>query len=799
MSVLPSIWFLLVTFTTVILAGSILGALWPTLRKASRWTQTFLFLLIAGSAILLLRPHEDTFTGLDTSCYRLMARAFTGGRGFHDVDKTLLSLPPGQRRSVLLEYEHWGRDTRDRSFEMPDINTAETKPYFYPFLPLAASGLETTTHWISGDTFAPFMGFLFFVAILCTGAARGNLPGLLAVAALLVGTPLPAYLMRGYYAEAIGAELVALVLLGRSLSLQTRGFKIVAPILLGFGMCFHPATIILSFPALAILLFDPTLTRRGIVLTLAGFAVGLAPFVLATLWVCQPYGDIANWKVIRHNLSVDAVHRLVAVFIVLSGIVFGWGLFGPRRLKARIITACSALLDNPAVFDFVLLFALLPFAAMTTLMPDKALVWTGLHEYWDGIGLGYGLILVIGLIAAFYPTNPTISRAILVLAVLVAPLFFYLKGFEQMGLWSQRRLLPLTLLLIVSLAPALASFCGQTLRRHHRLWTILTVVAVVGLALINPIRWPAPYVVRHEHGASQWVSTVADKLDSHFTFFDYHPYSVPFALLSHTRAVGLSEYGQSAFPGLAHWLASLAKQEPVLWVTAYSNPGLEDGVVLKERSRETITLKQVVSKTALPAEARDRVIEMRILEVRPITNQTSLSAHKILDDGPLAIRGTWGCGSPIRVGTDLLPSRWSREGSGIVGPVPPPGQSIRISIAAAASRDDGLNGQLLKILPPWGGPMLELAVSNDFTRVCGVMARPVMEDSCRGVAGRRPRAPTSGAPTPAPVTGPLEGSSTGVFRIYAETPYNPGKAGIRGYPPDLGARIHSITIEMISP
>ena len=76
---------------------------------------------------------------------RDLGRAFAGGRGFHDTDRTLLSLPPDQRRAVLLEYEHWGRDSRDRSFEIPSLSTCATRPYFYPTLPLAAAGLHAVT------------------------------------------------------------------------------------------------------------------------------------------------------------------------------------------------------------------------------------------------------------------------------------------------------------------------------------------------------------------------------------------------------------------------------------------------------------------------------------------------------------------------------------------------------------------------------------------------------------------------------------------------------------------------------
>ena len=769
MFILSIFWFCLVAAAALTLTGSILRALWPRISQTPAWTRALLLLTLAAAALLLLRPHEDTFTGLDTSCYRLMGRSFTAGRGLQEVDQTLLSLPPAQRRAVLLEYTHLGRDTRDRSFQVTSLKTCTTQPYFYPFLPLAATGLEIATRWISGDMFIPLMGLLFFAAILCTGTALGKHYGLLAAVALLIGTPLPAYLLRGYYAEGVGAVLALLVLLGRSLPDRTPTFRLIAPFVLGLAVCFHPVIVALSLPALALLLVDPALTKRGLLLSLTGFIAGALPLLPMTLWVCQPYGDIASWSGLLHALSVADVHRLLAVFIVVFATAIGVILLGTTSLKKRLSDRCASLLNNPAVFLPIMLFALIPFAIPASLWPGKHLIGTGLHEYWDGIRAGYGVLLAIGISSAFFPSNPPISRALLILTVMLSPLFFYLKGFEMMGLWSQRRLLPLSLLVIVALTPALAAFCGGLARRRGPLAAAGLTALLLGAAAINPVRWPAPYLTCHEKGATQWVASVAGKIGARLAFFDYYPYGVPFSLIPGCRAIGLSEFGGPALPGLAHWLSTQATREDVLVVTAYSNPGLEDGMVLTERSHETLSMKRVVSKTALPAETQDRVIDMTILEARPISQDSLLAVHKILDDGPLALRGPWGCSSPIQSTAGLLPARWSREGSRIVGPVPKPGQSVRIALDAAASRDDGVDGQILFIHPPWGGPPLPLAVKNDLTHAEGTLMRPM--------------AATTNLPP------------TGLYKIKADKPYDPAKAGIRGYDRNLGARIHSISME----
>lgn len=771
MSILSIFWFCLVMTAAAGLTASMLLPLWPRIREASPLTRTTLLIALAAAALLLLRPHEDTFTGLDTSCYRLMARSFAEGRGFHDVDTTLLSLPRNLRRGVLLEYEHWGRDTRDRSFEITSLRTCATKPYFYPFLPLASAGLKSLTRVVSGDFFVPFMGLLFFAAVLCISTALGKHYGLGAATALLLGTPLPAYLLRGYYAEGVGAVLTLLVLLGCSLPHRMPLFRSLAPVVLGLALCFHPVTVALSLPALAILLFDHALTRRGILLSLTGFALGASPLLLMTLWVCQPYGDIASWRGILHTLSSAAVHQLLALFAAGFTTAILIVLLGTSRLRNRLAGLCARMVDTPALFLLAILFALLPFAIPASIWTSKPLVWTGLQEYRDGVRAGYGILLAIGLIVTFLPSTPRMSRALLILTVFLSPLFFYLKGFETMGLWSQRRLLPLALLLIVALAPALAAFCGELARRRGPLAAGGLTAILLGAAMINPIRWPAPYLARHEAGATRWVKAISERLGSRLAFFDYYPYGVPFSLVPGCRAIGLSEYGRPALPGLMSWLSTQAAREEILVVTAYSNPGLEDGLLLTKRSRETLVMPRVVSKTALPAESRERVVDVEILAAQPISGGIPLAVHKILDDGPLALRGEWGQSSPIQSPDGLLPARWSREGSRIVGPVPKPGQSVHITLTAAASRDDGEAGQILYIHPPWGGAPLALAVSNDFTRTSGILTRPNNDT-------------TGWAPT-------------GLYKLKAGKPYDPAKAGISGYESNLGARIHSISIEVL--
>ena len=762
-------WFLGITIATLVAAWAVFRALIPGLALTSTGTRCILALSSIAVTILLLRPHQDTFTGLDTSCYRLMTQAFNQGRGFHDIDRTLLEIPFQHRRTVLLEYQKWGRDTRDRSFEIPSLKNGITQPYFYPTLPLAAAGLETVSRVVSADYFVPLVGIVLFLLLLCTGAALGGIPGILAALALLFGTPLPAYLFRGFYAEAVGAALVCIVLLGRSLPVRTTSFRRAAPLLLGLAVCFHPVTLAIALPTLALLLFDTTLSRKNIFTGIIGFVVGLLPLLATTLWICQPYGNIISLAGIRNALAGETVHRLLAAFVVVFAAVVGSALLASNTRKASIIATFTRFLDKSWGYPVLFAATLCPLAISATLWSGKPLIQTGMHEYWDGVRVGYGVVLAVGLCAGFRRNAPLIGRIILVLAVLLAPLFFYLKGFEQMGLWSQRRLIPFSLLLIVALTPLLADALRALLSRRGIGPTLLVGAVLLCAGLSNPVRWPSLYYERHEKGADRWVTNFATKLANRFTFFDYYPYAVPFTVSGRNRVIGLSEYGYDGLPELAKWLAGKATDEQILWVTAFTNPGLEDGVILKEVSHETSSFNRLVSKTSLPAEIRPKRVDVRILEAHLIAPGHTATLHKTFDDGPLALRGPWGRRSNIRTSGAVLDARWSRQGSGVVGPIPPPGQGVKITLIGDSARDDGIAGQTVLIRAPWGGPELSLLVGDTLTTVSGILA--CKADNTRGTA------------------------TTGIYQIHTEKPYNPAKEGIRGYPADLGVRLHSISIE----
>ena len=214
-------------------------------------------LAVAAFAALLLRPHEDTFTALDHSGYRLMAAAFRAGRPFHDTDHLLLETPPVLRNAFMLLPTMGERNTRDRSFLIRSLWDARTEPFFYPILPLCAAGLDVLAPVVQGlDIFVPLLGLVFFAAFAGVGAARGGAAGVVAAAALALGSPLPAWIFRGFYAEAAGGALLAL----SSLAFCSRDPRAAVPgaFAASLSACFHPA---LLPPAAALVAFHAVAAR----------------------------------------------------------------------------------------------------------------------------------------------------------------------------------------------------------------------------------------------------------------------------------------------------------------------------------------------------------------------------------------------------------------------------------------------------------------------------------------------------------------------------------------------------------
>lgn len=761
-ALLPSAALLLVLIPAVGLAVRIVrGVGAPDRRLLAAW------IACAGlGAVLLLRPHEDTFTALDHSGYRLMAQAFREGRPFRQPDRVLLAAPREIRNAFLLLPKMTERNTRDRSFLVRSLDTCETEPFFYPLLPLCAAGLDAAGPRGGLDFFVPWMGLLAFAALAAACASRGGAGGLLAAAALFAGSPLPLWLFRGFHAEAAGGALLALAALAWTARVG-RGIGLPA-LAAGLAVSFHPVLAVLALPLFLLLLSTARDLRDGAA-GAALFAAGVVPLLLMTAFVCTPYGDLQPASLLS-NFRVSASHRIALAAGAAGLLALPVAMWMALRLRRGTAMEMWARRE-PAIAGTLLVPAFLPLVAAAALWSQHEAVQRGLLELAGGIRWPYGLLLLAGAATAFAGRSFARERWLLLVVLAALPVFVYLKGAEQMGLWSQRRLLAPLLLALVALSAPLASWFAR--RRDREPLPLAARAALAGLVaaagLANAGRWPAPYLLRQDRGAGDWVTAVRADIAGRTAFFDYLPHSLPFAVDGRSPVYGLCERRHKDLPDVMAWMRTLAATGGVVCATSYAPPGLEEGVALDVVAVRSNALPRIRSRGALPAEGGMSRSELVLQVMRPLAPGDAAPAlHKVFDGGPLALRGRWGRADlDIRGPSgDRMPAQWSREGSAVIGPVPPPGGAVLFRVAGDAARRDGRTRQVLRITPPWGGPPVELAFTNGYNEVEARLGRPA------GAAG--------GVDT------------AGAYVLTSTEPYDPSAAGIRGFETDLGVLVHAV-------
>jgi len=206
----------------------------------------------------------------------------------------------------------------------------------------------------------------------------------------------------------------------------------------------------------------------------------------------------------------------------------------------------------------------------------------------------------------------------------------------------------------------------------------------------------------------------------------------------------------------------------VLWATAFSNPGMEDGVLFETQSVHTGSFARVVSHGLLPAARRQHDIRIELMKAIPLTEpKAELAVDKVMDAGPLALREPWGkYRRKVRgENREMLTAEWSRDGSGILGPLPPPGGYVVFEIWAASGQE---TTQILDIVAPWKVEQQRINIPSTFARHTLRIERAA---DC------------------------VLKETTGVYRLNVPVPYDPALAGIRGYANDLGVLVHRIRIE----
>ena len=726
---------------------------WKKARPASRMALVLVWML--GAGFLMLRPHDDSFTGLDNMTYRHLSYAFLEGRGFHDPDTVLAEVPEALRENFLLHRGPVGRPTRDRVFKLSGWQSVETQPFFMPTLPLAAAAQGGV---LAPERFVPLMGSLWLAAILATGFCAGGGWGLLAALALMLGTAWPAWFLRGFHAEGVGILLVSGVVATASVRPLRGGMAAVAGFALGMAVTYHPTMVVASVPVALVLWLERKEARTFVALA-AGLAAGLFPFWALTRWICQPYGDWTRWEQLKELVSLAPEHQAIAVVMVvliaISTVALWGGFLSPvrswlRRMDVRMNPwGWLAICATPLV-----LIAVLPPLADGALSKASAAVWSGIR--WP-----YALWMLFGAVLVLRKDRPIRERACLAALCWGALLFLFVQGVETpIGLWSQRRFLPVVLLGIGLLVSPMS---GGLSRISGRGWKVLVLAACAIVSLCNVFRWPAAYGAINEEGAAAWVREQAQNIGSdRLVVFDYYGHAVPYTAGLKHRVLGLGEPSQGHWAEVVQWLAKVSGKEEVWLATSWSPCTLEEGGRLEPVYSCTGRFGTVNSRAFLPATRGERIVNNHFLRWIPLKEGETADQDKVLDGSPIGLRGPWG---NIRHG-----ATWTRQGSHVIGPVPPRGGRVVFEADCAWSPPSAdWSSQTLRVTPPWGGDPLRLTVEAGEHRIRGELERPA-DDADR--------------------------AATGSYSLKVERPYNPEQNGLRGYYSDLGVPMRRIIIRI---
>lgn len=735
----------------------------------SRKTTLFCFFaFVLLGTLLFLRPHQETFIGLDNSAIRMMTQAMAQGRDQTGVDQTLAQVPHELRKHFLYLPDQGQRLTRDRSFQIDDLEGCTYRPWFYPVLSYAALGFNRIVPGPAEDYFLPSLALLFFLLAGWLMLVKAGMPGLVAALGLLLSLPLLAWFGRGYYPELCGLLIIFIMALHWLARDGAYHRFIPASFAMGLAVCFHPVIALWSGALFVFMAVDDTRKTRDVCLAFLAFAVGMLPLVLVTRFVTQPYGNIFSYQ----WLTVFQTSTIYFVFIsaaFLACCCMAILLLGRGRAVLR------ALLFSPGLgaHVFRLCLAVLPTFLLLFFQRTRAETLVGLTDLWSLLSSPYGLIIAATFLASLHSAVRPRPRALLVMTVALASIFLYLKGTEPFGLWSQRRLLPITIPFMVAALgvwrDVLTAWSALPWKQH------LASAGLVATAAVMMFQHPHFYLLRSDHGANRVIQEVTNLTNGALTIFDYHQYGSPFAAMGQGSVLALSNRISLDDRGeVVAWAASEARKRPVTWVTAYDNPGLEQGIRLEKIHRVTQTLPRLHAKWALPVVVRDHHLDMALLRVIPFApSQPLATLNKVLDRGSLSLRGPWGrcdIALPAPDGTRLR-ACWTRQGSTVIGPVPDPGQSLLVELTASAARRGALDHQVMIITPPWDGPPLELRVENAHTVIRGELHRP---------------AHAIDAP-----------SQTGKYVLTSRHPYDPSLEDIRGFEPDLGVLLHRIRMEVV--
>jgi len=494
-----------------------------------------------------------------------------------------------------------------------------------------------------------------------------------------------------------------------------------------------------------------------------GLALGVLPGIWQTLFVCAPYGTL-SWDALRYNWRASPSHAMVYGFLLVAAAA-GLGVLALGRRLGAWLTGDTGRGWKAAL---VLAALVVPTVVAARFGANSGAVAAGLAELFNG---GQWTLFVLWAGAVLVLLGRGDERRVpwfLALLGLVLPALLYLKGAEPFGMWSYRRLFPFYALFSLLTGYGVAAWCGR-LSAAGAWRRGLMAVVVVGLGGANACRWPAAYTVAVERGAAAWVREWTPRFAGKTVLFDAHTYAAPFGVHKE-RVFGLGPVSFSKNGEIAAWLRNEAISRPVWLISTAPLPAFEEGLLLRPVTNVTFCLPRLRTRQALPAERVMIPETWYIAEVSPAPTPADRPAlERPLDDGRWCLRGRWGRAATFRLPDgSRVAGRWTRRGSAVLGPLPPPGGAVTLELVADACRGDGRSQQTLALAPPWGGNPVEVAISNGYNHALLTLNRP------------------AGAVTP-------EGWQ-GVYELSPLDPYDPATHGLAGYDADLGVLLQRIRI-----
>ena len=740
------------------------------------------------------------FTGLDDSAQCALARSF--GKGAPAVARDdAFGAVPADVRPALLYRPAAARKTRDLIRQV-DGRTFVARPFFQPFLPM----IRARAPWMPAAlALAATLLVAAFVLRGMAGKTHRTGRALLLCGGLLVFwvllDPWLVHFPLGPYAEG-PATLFAMLALAiafasgfpgepsRSRPASELASGVVEGLLLGLSATFHPT---LAAYAVPIALFS--ILRRGSGLHTAmlalGALAGLSPLALSTRYITAPYGNFLHvgtlCKMIRGSADIRALALALAGSIPIGAV--GLALAHSQRL--RVVTARPRIRSSAAIVSGLVAVLALGLACLHP--ASRQALGTDIGDFLPALPH-----LVAAIVLALAWRRPA-TCALLAGCTLAALPFFIVQGQEiHVGIWSLRRAFPPFALL--SLAALLGAFetdaaeasSPELFRRRaafRRGWALLLMPA----AMFQLCRM-SPWDTIGERGAAALVDAVEQRLDEGALYlFERIPEAAPFAGLPNREVFGLNDRVSNALghAAVVRWLRVEAEMRPVYVVALRDVAGtvLDGGIVLVPEGKPIVgEIRRSYGRTfrdARPGTTRRVFTFLRVCPADSSAGREAVSRGIELSPGAASPFGlTPGAWDIPRRGRE---GRWAADGAAFWGPIPQPGDTMRVRVRATWWTREGTNApvQRLRIEPPYAGISMEaeLAPSPDPSDLVLDITRFPLHDSSGTSAS------VSVSEGGEAVRREPSCSGFGLYRIRGEETYDE-----RGFPPALIAEIHAVRL-----